>query len=160
MNKKTAKRIRDDKKIRAATAKRQAHFLSEYARGGVLKTAAITVKAGRATVYKWLHEDKRFKQLFDEATEDAVDLLESEARRRAVTGVDRPIYQGGELVGYETVYSDNLLITLLKGRRADVFRERHELTGKNGKDLYPTPHEMDDEELYAFLKRYATAAEE
>jgi hypothetical protein len=35
---------------------------------------------------------RRFKALYDEALEDALDQLEEEARRRAVDGVLKPIY--------------------------------------------------------------------
>ena len=40
-----------------------------------------------------------FKRLYDEALEIGIDELEEAARRRAVDGVAKPVYQGGELVG-------------------------------------------------------------
>jgi hypothetical protein len=79
---------------------------------------------------------RTFKALFDEAHEDALDALEEEARRRAVDGVLEPVYQGGEKVGTIRKYSDALLMLLLKGKRPDTFRERHEVTGKNGGPLH------------------------
>ncbi len=42
--------------------------------------------------------------------------------RRAVDGVDEPVYQGGKKVGSITRYSDTLLIFLLKANR-DKFRQ-------------------------------------
>jgi hypothetical protein len=42
--------------------------------------------------------------------------LEGEAYRRAVEGVEVPIYQQGELVGHRTEYSDSLLSLMLKAR--------------------------------------------
>jgi hypothetical protein len=62
----------------------------------------------------------------------AADKLESEARRRAIEGVEEPVYQGGQLVGTRMVYSDSLLALLLKGRRKKVFAERVETTGADG----------------------------
>lgn len=50
-------------------------------------------------------------------------MLEDEARRRAVDGVDEPVFQGGELVGHVRRYSDRLLEFLLRGRRPTVYRE-------------------------------------
>jgi hypothetical protein len=38
--------------------------------------------------------------------------------------VKRPIYQGGKLVGHDVVYSDNLLLALLKARRPEKYRDR------------------------------------
>jgi hypothetical protein len=62
----------------------------------------------------------------DEATDEACDVLEAEAWRRAVDGVDRPIFQRGEQVGVERVYSDNLMVQLLKAHRPEKYRERTE----------------------------------
>lgn len=50
-------------------------------------------------------------------------MLEQEAYRRAVEGVEEPVYQGGELVGTVRRYSDKLLEFLLRGRRPQVYRE-------------------------------------
>jgi hypothetical protein len=55
--------------------------------------------------------------------EAGTDLIEQEARRRAVEGYDRPVFQRGELAGLERVYSDMLLALLLRGRRREIFRE-------------------------------------
>jgi hypothetical protein len=55
--------------------------------------------------------------------EAGTDLIEQEARRRAVEGYDRPVFQRGELAGLERVYSDMLLALLLRGRRPEIFRE-------------------------------------
>jgi hypothetical protein len=57
--------------------------------------------------------------------------------RRALVGWKEPVYQGGKEVGTIRKFSDNLLIFLLKGKRPEVFRERHELTGANGAALTP-----------------------
>jgi hypothetical protein len=39
--------------------------------------------------------------------------------KRGVEGVQRPIYQRGELVGYQTEYSDHLLSRVLSARHPD-----------------------------------------
>jgi hypothetical protein len=67
----------------------------------------------------------------------ALDLLEKECVRRALVGWKEPVYQGGKELGTIRKFSDNLLIFLLKGKRPEVFRERHELTGVNGAPLPP-----------------------
>jgi hypothetical protein len=64
-----------------------------------------------------------FAQAYSNAMEAGTDLIEQEARRRAVEGYDRPVFQRGQLAGLERVYSDMLLALLLRGRRPDVFRD-------------------------------------
>ena len=51
------------------------------------------------------------------------DVIEQEARRRAVDGYDRPVFQGGKLVGVVRVYSDQLTAMLLRGRRPQIYRD-------------------------------------
>lgn len=88
----------------------------------------------RRTAYDRRESDEQFAAAWDEALEAAADVLEAEAVRRAVQGVEKPVYQGGEMVGTVQEYSDTLLIFLLKGNRPEKFRERHtvEHTGKGG----------------------------
>jgi hypothetical protein len=65
--------------------------------------------------------------------EAGVDRLEDEAHRRAARGVEKPVYQGGVMVGTITEYSDTLMTVMLKGKRPSRYNtERHELVGANG----------------------------
>ena len=120
------------------TVRAKARFLRAFRDYGIVGAAAAKAKCGRRTVYQWLERDPKFKALYLEAYEDAVDMLETEARRRGVEGTDRPVYQGGKRVGYEREYSDSLLILLLKGKKPDTYRDRHEHTGPGGQPL-PAP---------------------
>jgi hypothetical protein len=83
-------------------------------------------------VWRRRQDDAEFAQAVEQALDMAADKLEAEARRRALEGVEEPVYQGGQLVGTKTVYSDSLLALLLKGRRKKVFAERVEQTGADG----------------------------
>ncbi len=136
------------------TVQAQTRFLSEFARCGNVRRAAVAAAVGRRTVYRWL-EQPRFKTLYDDAHDEALDILEEEARRRAVEGVLEPVVSGGKIIGRVRKYSDNLLITLLKAKRPDVFRERYEHTGKDGGPILPDPHRLSDDELQARLDAYA-----
>jgi hypothetical protein len=78
-----------------------------------------------------------------------IDQLEEEARRRAVDGVLKPVFQRGRQVGRIREYSDVLLVTLLKGKRPDTYRERFEHTGKGGHALFPPVSSMSDDDLRA-----------
>ena len=88
------------------------------------KTLAATgqpVKAREAAsvnpfeVYAWKKSDRVFSHAVEVAKAIALDDLVSEARRRAVDGVEVPQYHMGELIGYVRKYSDTLLKTLLGG---------------------------------------------
>ena len=77
----------------------------------------------RHTIYAWQEHDQEFLLAFHEAEVQSTESLETEARRRAATGVEEPVYQGGVQVGTVTKYSDTLLIFLLKARAPEKYRE-------------------------------------
>jgi len=106
----------------------QEAFLSAYARLGVISEACREARIGRQTHYNWLENDPDYVERFRLAHETSVDMAEAELRRRGIEGYDKPIYQGGELVGYVREYSDACLIFYLKGRRGDIFKERVDTT--------------------------------
>jgi AcrR family transcriptional regulator len=110
------------------------------AAGATVTEAAKAAGVNRTTIYAHLDTDSAFRAAFDDATEQGTDIIESEATRRAVHGVEEPvIYQGKPtLIGYDandnpcdpeaeccvrreffTVRkpSDTLAIFILKGRR-------------------------------------------
>ncbi len=119
----------------AKQRERQDQFLDTFAKVGNLSASARTAGIDRQTHYNWLEADPSgYGQRFADAEERAHDALEQEARRRAVVGVDEPVFYKGEIVGYIRKMSDVLLIFLLKAARPEKFRERWqgELTGKDG----------------------------
>jgi hypothetical protein len=74
-----------------------------------------------------------FAQRWEDAYETGVDRLEDAAICRAVRGVEKPVYQGGVLVGSVTEYSDALLGLMLRGKRPKIYNTgRHAHTGKAG----------------------------
>lgn len=82
-------------------------------RAGV--AARLRISSGRITA--WEGNDADFKVAMGEAREAGIDFLEDEARRRAVDGVEKPVFHQGEIVGYIREYSDGLLKSLLASRR-------------------------------------------
>ncbi len=112
------------------TAKRAA--LSAYAQTGNLRLALEAARIGRRTHYDWLRDDPEYAAAFERAREEAADRLEEEAVRRAIEGVRRKRFtsRGDPVIDPETkkqyeelIYSDTLLIFLLKGLRPEKFRE-------------------------------------
>lgn len=88
--------------------------------------AAIAAGVNRQYVYDVRNEDQDFAREWDEALAVSVDKAEAELFRRAVEGVSKPVYQGGQLVGEIQEYADTLLIFLLKSHRPERYRERSE----------------------------------
>jgi hypothetical protein len=102
----------------------------------------------RRTFYNRRDADPEFAAAVAEALEDGCDLLEAEARRRAVEGVPRPKFDraGRPIIDpatglqyVEREYSDTLLIVLLKAHRPEKFREnyRHEYASPDGGAVKP-----------------------
>lgn len=109
-------------------------FLTALARTGNVSQAAHYARINRDTAYAWRDAEPAFAAAWQDALDQAGEFLEHVAWRRAVRGVEEPVYQGGELVGTVQKYSDTLLIFLLKAANPAKFREsvRHEHTGESG----------------------------
>jgi len=110
----------------------QKRFLACFEACGSIIKACRWAKISRQNHYEWMQEVAGYKQAFDQARERAMDLLEGEAVRRAHDGVTKAVRYKGKVVGFDSEYSDALLIFLLKGGKPDRYRERFEHTGKDG----------------------------
>lgn len=91
-------------------------FLDLFAQTGNVMLSARGMGVDRTTPYELRSRDERFRQAWLDADEAATQVLEAEARRRAMST------------------SDRLLIFLLQARRPEVYRTNHrvELTGDGG----------------------------
>ena len=115
----------------------QATFLGELAETGNVKAACARARVGRTTAYRHRQDDGAFARAWADAVEDAGDVLEAEAVRRAVTGTEEPVYWQGKAVGTVRKYSDQLLILLLKAAKRDKYADlsRQEISGNGGAPL-------------------------
>lgn len=102
----------------------QESFLAALRDTANVRRSADAAAVARSTVYAERVTDAEFARRWDEALEDACDLLEAAAWKRAVEGVEKPVYQGGQLVGHVQEYSDALTLALLKAHRPEKYRER------------------------------------
>ncbi len=91
----------------------KAAFLAAYARSGNVSEAATAAGIRRQTHQMWLEDDHLYRRRFAAASQEARDVLEAEARRRALHGVEEDVYHEGQVVGTRRVYSDALLMFLL-----------------------------------------------
>jgi len=116
--------------------KEQRKFLAAYSQNGNVTRAAENAGVGRNTVYGW-RKDPEFEVAFGNAGEEAADLLEEEAWRRARDGLRKMKFNGKEPIMdpdtgkpyLEHEYSDTLLIFLLKGLRPQKYRDNFSFEG-------------------------------
>ena len=69
-------------------------FLAAFARLGTVAGAAAVAKISRQSHYNWL-AGADYRQAFADAKEECIERLEMEADRRAVEGIEEPIFRGG-----------------------------------------------------------------
>lgn len=80
-------------------------FLATIRSTGNVRLAASAAGVDRSTSYRRAERDPAFAAAWAEASDDAIDTLEGEARRRALAG------------------SDALLMFLLRAHRPQIYRE-------------------------------------
>jgi len=100
-------------------------FLKNFARTGRLYESAELTGVCAKTVDLWKNKDKEFLSAYEGAKQKYIEMMEAEADRRAI---------GSDV----TKASDLLMIFRLKALAPDKYRERQELTGKNGAPFIPS----------------------
>jgi len=107
----------------SVTQAKKSAFLAAFVQLGTVLHAAEAAGIERKSHYRWL-ADPIYAAAFAEAEDKAREAMVREARRRAIEGTEKPVYQGGKLVGTIREYSDTLLIFLMKGAMPETYRER------------------------------------
>ena len=102
--------------------KRQSEFLVHYKRAFSMGEACGMSGISRASVHTWRTTDPIFKADMDQIKEDHVDLLESKTMHRAVHGTLKPVWQGGELMGYVHEHNHSREAFMLAAHRPSVYR--------------------------------------
>lgn len=139
------------------TAAQCAKFLEALAEGWSVTKAAGLAGVDRRRLYEQRDQDEEFASAWAEAVELGTDALEDELRRRSIDGYDEETFDGkGELVRRVRRLSPQDLITALKARRPEVYREnqRVELTGADGGAV-----EVTSPNVAAALERFNTNIE-
>ncbi len=113
-------------KKRLSTKAKQKLFLAAYAQHGNVLLSAQEAGINRTTVYTWLEHDEDFFFAYNQAKEDAKDVLRAEIYRRGVAGWDEDVYQLGKYRGTVRKYSDTLLIFHSKALMQE-YREKQQL---------------------------------
>ena len=146
--------------LHRVTPKKKAEFLDALAQSGNVRQAAKAVGFSANRFYVHRRQDPLFAQKWEETIQQAMDtVLEPEAIRRAVDGVDKAVFYRGEQVGVQREYSDTLLIFLLKGWKADRYKERSEVFHRGAVELLRKLEHigtMTPDQLQAFLLEVET----
>lgn len=102
-------------------------------RGYTVSRACQEAGISMPTLVNWRRDSEEFDKKIKTAIEIGTDYIEDEMRRRAVDGVDRPVFQQGECVGFIREYSDSLLQAIVGGRRPHIYgKQRLEMSGPDG----------------------------
>jgi len=131
--------------------RRKRAFLTAYAQLGNKTAACQAAGIHKSTIYveSW-RLDAAFQEAVEVARVMAIDVLEDEAHRRAVEGVEEPVgwYQG---VAGGTVMkrSDNLLQFLLKGHHPE---RHHDRLAVNANLANVDLDRLSDEQLDRFVR--------
>jgi len=105
--------------------RQQQKFLKNYSGLANISRAALKSGIVRENHYKWQKDpDSVYAEEFERVADQAFGLLEDEASRRAVDGVDQAMFHNGQEY-IRKVYSDTLLIVLLKAGNPEKYRDNH-----------------------------------
>ena len=97
-----------DRRDRRDTKKKR--FIETLAAQGTVSHAAQAAGVSRNTAYRWRQEDQEFARLWDEAHENAVDVVESVLYQSALSGnIVAMIFY---LKAHRPIYRDKLNIDL------------------------------------------------
>ena len=109
---------------RALSLRKQSKFLELLAQTGKVADSARAVGfTSTSYLNKLRQDDEDFADAWSNAIVAAGDVLEQEAIRRAHDGVMDPVYYKGEVVGHKLLYSDQLLMFLLRGTRPEKYNQ-------------------------------------
>lgn len=113
------------------TSRLRERFLEGLSKGLSVTGASNLSGYPVRTAYGLRERNPEFAQAWTTAIEAGSDIIEDEALRRAVSGVDEPLTSMGRPVKnedgsifYVKKFSDTLMIQILKARRSEKYRER------------------------------------
>lgn len=93
-----------------STKDKQRAFLGAFAEHANVLVSARAAGISRQIVYTWLEHDEDFSFAYNQAKEDAKDILRAEIYRRAVEGWEEDVYSFGKFQGTVRKYDTTLLI--------------------------------------------------
>lgn len=136
-------------------------FLRALTQTGVVASACRAVGVSTATVYNLRQTDDGFRTLWEQALEDATDVMEAEARRRAIDGVEEPIVHKGMFTpAWEYDANGQIVMDFVDTGMTDkddepIMQERpRQARNPDGSPKYLTVNKKSDPMLMFLLKGY------
>lgn len=119
-------------------------FLEVMAKTGVATIAANVAGISRVAAYQHRNDDEKFAADWDDALEQAVDLVEAGAFKSATYGDVEDVYHQGIKCGERVKYSDRMREMILRGRRAPIYGAKAQIEIKGGVGAPLTPEERNE----------------
>jgi hypothetical protein len=130
-----AKKGQGNHTVNILTPKKKSEFLEHFKNTGNVTISARAVDISRQAVYVWINNDPKFADDFENAKDEALDIMEAECRRRAEQGCLKPVFHQGQVCGEIREYSDTLMIFFLKGNRPEKYKDRVEQENKGAVEI-------------------------
>jgi hypothetical protein len=117
-------------KAQTITQEQREAFIATLADTRNVTVAAREAGIARRAAFALRTRDADFAADWLDAEEAASDLLEHEARKRAIEGIEEPVYYHGKEVGKVRRHSETLLLMFLRAERPEKFAEKGAEKGK------------------------------
>ena len=122
--------------VNLVTPIKKIEFLEHFKDTGNVTVSARAIGTARQNVYVWINEDPDFAKSFENAKEEALDLLEKEIQRRGFEGDEKQYFdKEGNVSSIQRQYSDTLAIFFMKGNRPDKYKDRVEQENKGAVEI-------------------------
>ncbi len=102
------------------SAKREALFLEALAASANVASSLRAAGLAETTVYRRRRRHAEFAAKWAAALREGYLKLEGEMLSRALAGVEKPVWHGGQQIGTVTEYNDRVALALLTAHRATV----------------------------------------
>lgn len=99
-------------------------FFQHLGRTGSVTLAAARAGLRRSTLYHLRKHHEGFAERWREALDMGVERLQDDAMRRAIEGVDKPVWRAGKQVGSVRHFDPRMVQFLLRAHKPDVYAER------------------------------------
>lgn len=98
-------------------------FLDVLRTTGNISASARAANISARAAHGLKAHDMEFSQEWDLAKDESIDELEAALRKRAIEGVEKPVYYAGKECGTLRSYSDSVGMYILKTHRGDGDQE-------------------------------------
>lgn len=95
-------------------------FLDVLRTTGNISASARAANISARAAHGLKDQDTEFSLEWDLAKDESLDELEAVLRRRAIEGVEKPVYYAGKECGVQRSYSDSLGLYILKAHRGEA----------------------------------------